>query len=131
MKLHSENILKTRALTKSVQLENKALDLLQPIDLEVNAGDTLAIVGSSGSGKTTLLSILAGLDLPTSGEYAIPGDLQTLAQTMRSGGTPSADMRRIALRDFGHMSSNFDKIGMSPEPGFERSIDWNDAGQAK
>jgi len=68
MKLHSENILKTRALTKSVQLENKALDLLQPIDLEVNAGDTLAIVGSSGSGKTTLLSILAGLDLPTSGE---------------------------------------------------------------
>ena len=68
MKLHSENILKTRALTKSVQLESKALDLLQPIDLEVNAGDTLAIVGSSGSGKTTLLSILAGLDLPTSGE---------------------------------------------------------------
>jgi hypothetical protein len=70
-------------------------------------------------------------DLPTSGEYAIPGDLQALAQTMRSGGTPSADMQRVALRDFGHMSSNFDKIGMSPEPGFERSIDWNDAGQAK
>ncbi len=70
-------------------------------------------------------------DLPTSGEYAIPGDLQTLAQTMRSGETPSADMQRVALRDFGHMSSNFDKIGMSPEPGFERSIDWNDAGQAK
>ena len=68
MNVEPENILKVRALTKSVQLEDKTLALLQPIDLEVNMGDTLAIVGSSGSGKTTLLSLLAGLDLPTSGE---------------------------------------------------------------
>lgn len=68
MTLNSENILKVNALTKSVQLEDKTLTLLQPLNLEVNAGDTLAIVGSSGSGKTTLLSLLAGLDLPTSGE---------------------------------------------------------------
>jgi len=63
MKSDSEIILKISALTKSVQLEDKALELLQPIDLTVNSGETLAIVGSSGSGKTTLLSILAGLDL--------------------------------------------------------------------
>ena len=44
---------------------------MQPVNLQVNTGDTLAIVGSSGSGKTTLLSILAGLDLPTSGEVYI------------------------------------------------------------
>ncbi len=68
MKLNPENILKVRALTKSVQLEDKTLALLQSLDLDVNMGDTLAIVGSSGSGKTTLLSLLAGLDLPTSGE---------------------------------------------------------------
>jgi len=68
MKLDPENILKVRALTKSVQLEDKTLALLQPLDLDVNMGDTLAIVGSSGSGKTTLLSLLAGLDLPSSGE---------------------------------------------------------------
>jgi len=68
MKLDPENILKVRALTKSVQLEDKTLGLLQPLDLDVNMGDTLAIVGSSGSGKTTLLSLLAGLDLPSSGE---------------------------------------------------------------
>ena len=54
-----------------------------------------------------------------------------MAQIMRSSGTPSPEMKRAALRDFGHMSSNFDKIGMSPEAGFQRSIDWNDAGQAK
>jgi len=68
MKSSSEIILKVSELTKSVQLENKTLALLQPLDLAVNAGETLAIVGSSGSGKTTLLSILAGLDLPTSGQ---------------------------------------------------------------
>ncbi|MFT6901696.1 MAG: putative ABC transport system ATP-binding protein [Colwellia sp.] len=68
MKSNSEAILKVSALTKSVQLEEKTLELLQPVHLTVNTGETLAIVGSSGSGKTTLLSILAGLDLPTSGE---------------------------------------------------------------
>lgn len=68
MKSNSETILKVNALTKSVQLEDKTLELLQPVNLAVNSGETLAIVGSSGSGKTTLLSILAGLDLPTSGE---------------------------------------------------------------
>lgn len=68
MKLDSENILKVRALTKVVHLDDKTLELLQPLDLDVNMGETLAIVGSSGSGKTTLLSLLAGLDLPSSGE---------------------------------------------------------------
>lgn len=68
MNSSSDIILNVQSLTKSVQLENKTLDLLQPINLEVLAGETLAIVGSSGSGKTTLLSILAGLDLPSSGE---------------------------------------------------------------
>jgi putative ABC transport system ATP-binding protein len=67
MKLNSEIILKAQAVTKSVALENKTLNLLQEVDLAVYAGETLAIVGSSGSGKTTLLSLLAGLDLPSSG----------------------------------------------------------------
>ncbi|WP_077343449.1 ABC transporter ATP-binding protein [Pseudocolwellia agarivorans] len=71
MKINSESILKVSGLTKSVQLEGKSLSLLQPVNLQVNAGETLAIVGSSGSGKTTLLSILAGLDLPTTGEVYI------------------------------------------------------------
>lgn len=68
MQLNSEIILHANQLTKSVKLEDKTLALLQPLQLKVQAGETLAIVGSSGSGKTTLLSILAGLDLPSSGE---------------------------------------------------------------
>ncbi len=51
----------------------KHLSILQNIHLEVNAGDTLAIVGSSGSGKSTLLSLIAGLDLPSKGEIYLKG----------------------------------------------------------
>ncbi|SET32704.1 putative ABC transport system ATP-binding protein [Thalassotalea agarivorans] len=56
------------ALTKSFQLPDHQLTLLKPTSFDVNKGETVAIVGASGSGKTTLLSLLAGLDLPTTGE---------------------------------------------------------------
>lgn len=66
-------ILMARDVSKTVQGPSGSLTILEQVDLEVSRGETLAIVGASGSGKTTLLGLLAGLDLPSSGEIVMNG----------------------------------------------------------
>jgi len=61
-------ILRTESLTKQVNTGEAQLTILQDINLQVEAGEAVAIIGASGSGKSTLLGLLAGLDLPTSGK---------------------------------------------------------------
>jgi putative ABC transport system ATP-binding protein len=60
-------------VVKTVQLTESELTILQDIDLTINQGATVAIVGASGSGKSTLLGILAGLDQASSGEVYLAG----------------------------------------------------------
>jgi len=60
-------ILSVRNVTKQFETPAGSIDVLRGIDLDASSGDSIAIVGASGSGKSTLLSLLAGLDLPTSG----------------------------------------------------------------
>src|SRR5690606_36221406 len=55
------------------------VDVLKGLNLSMEAGETLAILGQSGSGKSTLLTLLAGLDNPSSGTIRIDGqDMQQL-----------------------------------------------------
>ncbi|APQ61226.1 MULTISPECIES: ABC transporter ATP-binding protein [Paenibacillus] len=72
-------LLKTQALKKHYGNGDTAVHALDGVNLEVESGEFVAIVGTSGSGKSTLLHMLGGLDRPTSGDVTIDGkDIFTL-----------------------------------------------------
>ena len=84
---HSERktILSARGIGKTVKSGSSDLVILREIDLDVTAGDSVAVVGASGSGKSTLLAILAGLDTPTAGRVEVGGaDLFALDEDARA-----------------------------------------------
>ena len=65
------NILETRGLTKLYGTGETQVRALDGIDLTVERGEFVAVVGSSGSGKSTFLNMVGGLDVPTSGEVIV------------------------------------------------------------
>jgi putative ABC transport system ATP-binding protein len=69
----SDPIIAVQNIHKSVTDSTGTLDILKDIDFSVAQKETAAIVGASGSGKSTLLSIIAGLDVPTSGTVRLAG----------------------------------------------------------
>lgn len=66
-------ILRTENLKKYYKLGESTVKALDGVNLSVNKGEFLAIVGSSGSGKSTLLHMLGGLNTPTSGKVMVEG----------------------------------------------------------
>jgi lipoprotein-releasing system ATP-binding protein len=70
----SEIILEGSSLGKTYQEGDMVTPVFSGIDIQVHAGESIAIVGASGSGKSTLLHLLAGLDRPTEGDVRLMGD---------------------------------------------------------
>jgi lipoprotein-releasing system ATP-binding protein len=69
----SEPVLGARRLVKTYRSGEKDLQVLRELDLDVAAGEAVAVIGDSGVGKSTLLHILGGLDLPDAGAVAFRG----------------------------------------------------------
>lgn len=67
------HLLQAAGLTKRLRSGSRDLTILDGVDLSVDAGEFVCIVGPSGSGKSTLLGLLAGLDRPTEGDVTIDG----------------------------------------------------------
>ncbi len=78
-------LLAARAVTRSYRLGETQVTALAGVDLDIGAGEFVALAGPSGSGKSTLLHLLGALDAPDKGSVAIEGrDLATLSESERT-----------------------------------------------
>ncbi|KHO39155.1 peptide ABC transporter ATP-binding protein [Clostridium tetani] len=74
-------VLKTIDLSKSYGSGDTKVDALKNINISINEGEFVAVVGASGSGKSTLLHLLGGVDKPTSGKVIVDGaDIYALSE---------------------------------------------------
>lgn len=79
-----EPLIDIRRVVKTFKAEAGTFTALRGVDLQVNAGEFVAIVGKSGSGKSTLVNMITGIDRPTSGEVFVAG---TPVHTLSEGKT--------------------------------------------
>lgn len=92
-------VLIARQLGKRVNTQSGSLTILKGVELEVNRGETLAIIGASGSGKSTLLGLLAGLDQNSEGEIWLTGtEISELDEDQRA---------RVRSQNVGFVFQNF------------------------
>ena len=87
-----------RKIVKQYQLGDEAMTVLKDIDLDIAEGEYLSVLGPSGSGKSTLMNIIGCLDLPTSGEYILRGNLV--------GELDEKELSRIRSREVGFIFQN-------------------------
>ena len=67
------SLIEVKNITKTYFMEKMKLEVLKGIDINIEAGEFVAIMGPSGSGKSTLMNILGCLDKPTTGKYILDG----------------------------------------------------------
>nr|WP_318479056.1 ABC transporter ATP-binding protein [Photobacterium leiognathi] len=81
----SVSVIKAHSVSKQITTTLSPMTILQDVSLEVEQGESIALVGVSGAGKSTLMTLLAGLDVPTQGEIELLGhNLSTLDDEQRA-----------------------------------------------
>jgi lipoprotein-releasing system ATP-binding protein len=116
--LPGQCLVKVEDLHKSFNHMGNVLEVLKGIDLDIQSGELLSIVGASGAGKSTLLHCIGTLDLPTSGKITLSGqELTTLS------GTKLARVRNQSIGfvfQFHHLLPEFDAMENVMMPGLIR-----------
>ena len=96
------SVLEAYGVTKRVGTGRAARQVLAGVDIEVDAGELVAVLGRSGSGKSTLLHLLGALDRPDAGEITVGGELLT--------GRSERSLARVRLRRIGFVFQSFQLV---------------------
>lgn len=92
-------ILNMQNINKTYELGEEELHILHDVNLSINAGEFLSILGPSGSGKSTMMNIIGCLDVPTSGTYLLSGnDINDLDEI---------ELAKIRNKEIGFVFQNF------------------------
>lgn len=98
----SKPVIEAKSLRKEFQLGEQTIAAVDGVDLEIQAGEMVSIVGPSGSGKSTLLGLIGGLDTPSSGSIAI--------DQVEISSLNEKDLTRIRNQKLGFMFQFFNLI---------------------
>ena len=105
-------VIETREITKVFGANGTAVHALNGIDLQVETGEFIALIGPSGSGKSTLMAILGCLDRPTAGTYSLDGHPVQ--------GLSGADLARIRNTKIGFV---FQAYNLLPKASVVRNVE--------
>jgi putative ABC transport system ATP-binding protein len=108
----SEPIVRVRHVVKTYRKGRERVEVLHSLNLDVQAGEFVALMGPSGSGKTTLLNLIGGLDQPDAGEIVVSGE--------RIDGLPSNRLARWRAR---HVGFIFQFYNLMPVLSAERNVE--------